>query len=93
MVMAPPQLRSMPQSNGVRELPYISTGGITATVPNQPGKKPSFGGRPVSVDTPTASPGLSDFATQPRAAGQVAEPRALQSTVFSGADIEYYFEK
>jgi transcriptional regulatory protein LEU3 len=91
--VAPPLRPSQLQSPTVRELPYISTGGTPPTYSTPPTTNPSFGRRPMSVDPQSESSGLSSVTTRPRAAGQVAEPRALASNVFSGADIDYYFDK
>lgn len=91
--VAPPLRPIQVQSPAVRELPYISTGGVPPTYSTPPTSNPSFGGGPMSVDPRTESPSLSNSTSRPRAAGQAAEPRALASSVFSGEDIDYYFDK
>ena len=81
------------QSPSARGLPYMSTGGgIPPSYPSLPTVNPPFQAGPISADIQAASSSLSKF-SRPRAAGQVAEPRALASSVFSGEDIDYYFDK
>lgn len=74
-------------------MPYIGTGGILPPYSTPPTSNLSCGGGLLSVDPQSESSGPSKDIARPRAAAQVAEPRALGSTVFSGEDIDYYFDK
>ncbi|KAB5570284.1 hypothetical protein GE09DRAFT_1283423 [Coniochaeta sp. 2T2.1] len=82
------------QSPSARGPSYLGTGGgILPTYPTPPTGNLPFGGGLMSADAAQSeSPALASFTAQ-RASGQVAQPRALASSVFSGEEIDYYFDR
>lgn len=66
----------------------------TSYVPPQSVPAPTLRVPGGSVEPALLTPNLSHLAaTAARVSGQIAEPRALASRVFSGEDIDHYFEK